>query len=366
MEQVVLKLKSEQFYIYGGSHFGQALNTYLCQIGLKPKAILDRCPKASHFDRTPCITFPALKIEKKLPILVTILGFDGVYESLNDYGFEEIIETLDVFSAFPKALEILNECGVLWMQAPREYQVDQVKCAQLQSLWADRHSKETFDKIVNYRTTPCALYYPHPQRYEMYFPPDIPKLYDYLDLRVLDVGAFDGDTLDGFARRFKDKVSDYVAIEVSEKNIQKLNERLLSNFGVPVKVIRTAVGVPKGCSLKVVEMESATVVELVDDKDSEEGSFVQSSNLGDLLHRFQSNILKMDIEGADFAAIKQASDYIAKHLPTLALSLYHCPKDLWEIPLYIESIAPNTYNFYLRQEGHWLLETQFYAVPKFL
>lgn len=362
----MLELKSEQFYIYGGSHFGQALNTYLCQIGLKPKAILDRSPKASHFNGTPCIKFPASNIEKKLPILVTILGFEGVHESLNDFGFAEIVETLDVFSAFPKALEILNECGVLWMQAPRENQVDQGKCTQLQALWADRHSKQTFEKIVNYRTTPCAPYYPHPERYEMYFPNDIPKLYDYLDLRVLDVGAFDGDTLGEFARRFKDKISDYVAIEVSAKNIQKLNERLLGNLGVPVNVIRTAVGVPEGCSLKVIEKESATVVELVDEKDSDIGSFVESSNLGDLLHRFQSNILKMDIEGADFAAIKQASNYIASHLPTLALSLYHCPRDLWEIPLYIESIAPNKYNFYLRQEGHWLLETQFYAVPKFL
>ena len=36
----------------------------------------------------------------------------------------------------------------------------------------------------------------------------------------------------------------------------------------------------------------------------------------------------------------------------------------WRIPLFINRIAPDKYHLYLRQEGHWGLETILYAIPR--
>ena len=44
------------------------------------------------------------------------------------------------------------------------------------------------------------------------------------------------------------------------------------------------------------------------------------------------NVIKMDIEGAEMAALEGASQVIREFKPRLAISAYHKPEDLWEIP----------------------------------
>lgn len=44
------------------------------------------------------------------------------------------------------------------------------------------------------------------------------------------------------------------------------------------------------------------------------------------------DVIKMDIEGAEMAALEGASQVISKFKPRLAISAYHKPEDLWEIP----------------------------------
>lgn len=58
------------------------------------------------------------------------------------------------------------------------------------------------------------------------------------------------------------------------------------------------------------------------------------------------NFIKMDIEGAELRALKGASNTIASFKPKLAISVYHLWNDLYEIPLYINSVR-NDYSFYL-------------------
>ena len=49
----------------------------------------------------------------------------------------------------------------------------------------------------------------------------------------------------------------------------------------------------------------------------------------------------MDIEGAELDALNGAKATIRKHLPKLAVCLYHVQEHLWEIPLKInDSILP--------------------------
>lgn len=52
---------------------------------------------------------------------------------------------------------------------------------------------------------------------------------------------------------------------------------------------------------------------------------------------------------------------IAHMLAKLAISLYHKPEDMTEIPLYIQSLVPE-YKFYVRHHSNCYTETVFYAI----
>lgn len=59
------------------------------------------------------------------------------------------------------------------------------------------------------------------------------------------------------------------------------------------------------------------------------------------------DFIKMDIEGAEYEALKGAAHTIATHRPKLAVAVYHKPQDFDEIPRYIHQLVPE-YRFYLK------------------
>lgn len=73
--------------------------------------------------------------------------------------------------------------------------------------------------------------------------------------------------------------------------------------------------------------------------------------------------IKMDIEGAEYEALKGAENIISAYHPKLAVSIYHKAEDIWELPQLILSFYPE-YIFYLRHYSLSSEETVLYAVPK--
>ena len=75
------------------------------------------------------------------------------------------------------------------------------------------------------------------------------------------------------------------------------------------------------------------------------------------------DFIKMDIEGAEMSALAGAAGVIAEFKPRLAISAYHKPEDLWEIPRKLKELNPD----YEIMFGHhtpigW--ESVFYAVDR--
>lgn len=361
-----MQLQNQQFYIYGAGIFGKALADTLLAAGLKPTAFLDRAPKTVAYRDIPIQQFEKTVSQTKFPVLVTVLGYPGTETSIREAGFLQIYNAIEVMSFFPAAVATLNQCGFLWMQAPASLQYNDIACSTFLTLLADDHSKRTFKQICNFRQYPSAEHYPQPETYEMYFPPEIPRLYDYPLIRLLDVGAFDGDSLAGFYRRWPDRLTAYTGIEISTQNIEAFWQRVegLGMSAEIIKLIKGAVGVPTGQQLMIEENKSATRIKLLSqDEYCPAAQLVDSYDLGVIAADMDCNVLKMDIEGADSAALIQALPYIIRHTPTLALSVYHQPEDLWQMALSVEQAYPGKYLWYLRQEGHWGLETICYGVP---
>jgi len=83
-------------------------------------------------------------------------------------------------------------------------------------------------------------------------------------------------------------------------------------------------------------------------------TFVVESNLSKI------DYIKMDIEGSELSALTGATDSINAFRPKLAISLYHKPNDLYEIPLYISKEFP-FYKMYIEHYSIHNEETVLYC-----
>ena len=60
------------------------------------------------------------------------------------------------------------------------------------------------------------------------------------------------------------------------------------------------------------------------------------------------DLLKLDVEGAEAAALAGAQQTILQNRPAISLSLYHRTEDLWTLPLHIHELLPEK-KLYLRR-----------------
>lgn len=72
-----------------------------------------------------------------------------------------------------------------------------------------------------------------------------------------------------------------------------------------------------------------------------EGSLhIQVVALDDVLPSFNPTLIKLDIEGAEPAALRGAAGTIRRNQPKLAVSVYHEPDHLWKIPVLMRELLP--------------------------
>ena len=183
------------------------------------------------------------------------------------------------------------------------------------------------------------------------------KLYEDIihlsdDEVIVDLGAYDGDTIREFLSVTDGKYKKIYAFEPDEKNFRKLTRKTENldriekfNLGAWDKK-ETLFFAKKGGR---------------NSRKDEDGIPVSFDSVDNLVSD-KVTFLKMDIEGAEAKALDGARQTIEKYLPKLYVCAYHRNEDMYVLPQKIKEFD-SRYNVYFRHHPYipaW--ESNFYAV----
>lgn len=178
---------------------------------------------------------------------------------------------------------------------------------------------------------------------------DILKLTD--NETIIDLGAYDGDTIREFCTATNGKYQSITALEPDAKNYKKLvkNTEGMDN----VKCLN--MGAWNERDTLIFSTKAGRNSKL-----SAEGVSVEVTDIDSL--NIPASFIKMDIEGSELKALCGMEKTIKEYSPKLYVCAYHRNEDLFALPLKIWSINPN-YKIYFRHSKYipaW--ESNFYAV----
>lgn len=340
--------------IYGTGTMAQTVYKTLTQNGVFIKGFVDHRTFIQPF-LCDCPIYGLESVQKAVVIIAIHnreVDIAGLINRINAYHPLRIISLIELYDNFGDMLG-----GRFWLTNRNFYSPFLPLIEEVDSLWADDISRSFYAAILEMRLSGNYAALPAPDLSHQYFPLDIPGWEQPLNL--IDCGAYDGDTLHSFLVNgwaFKS----IAAFEPDHNNFSKLVRFAASHKEDLGSVTLWPCGVSS----------STTQIKFDSGKGEASSAFaggetvIQCVALDDVLPAFNPNLIKMDIEGAEFDALLGASHLIKSCYPGLAISIYHRPEHLWQIPLLVRSIAGSHYSFYLRLHGHNSFDSILYAVPQ--
>ena len=173
----------------------------------------------------------------------------------------------------------------------------------------------------------------------------------------MDCGAFNGDTVQEFVNWSGGNYSKIFAVEADPVNFAALEKFIAEkNYQNVVAVNCGAWNEKTTLTFSETNNTSSAV--------SAEGNIkIHADTIDNITGGEKISLIKMDIEGAELAALQGAAETIKKFKPALAVCAYHKAEDLITLPQFIKSLNPN-YKFYLRKHTFASdTELVLYAIP---
>lgn len=345
----------EPLLIYGAGAFGREVYQILRQQACKVHGFLDGY--AADGDRLfdlPVwnLTNVPQAVKEMQPLVLFSIVMDGteraaVMDTIRKAGFSQIRPSQSL------------RC---WMvqpddQTPEEtlktyYQTRRSRLEAAAALFTDPRSQMVYQGNLRAHMTrnyaDCTWEEPMA---EQYFPPDIPWK---RHTRVVDCGAYIGDTASQWLQQ-EGTLEQYIGLEPNPANFARLrtfcsthSQQLgaITLFPCGVDHVTGLSGFQTGTGSGRVDATGDQIVPCV--------------ALDDVLQNQPVDLIKMDIEGAEYRALKASRQLITTARPDLAICVYHHTNHLWDIPLLLHEWDLG-YTFWLRTYNDCTMETVLYA-----
>lgn len=343
----------DSLLIYGAGLAGQRIHRALARRGHTVHGFLDRDTTLQEVNSLPVTTAGAWARENDEASACVIVGLfnplvdtGAVIRELQAQGYGKVVNLVELMRDY-----LEGEAFHYWLVDPRFYDRHADRIATLRASLADTTSQALLDCIVEFRTNGDASVLPPPDP-QQYFPKDLPRWPQAL--RFIDCGGYTGDTvqaLEAAGYRFE-------ALATFEPNLTQY-AMLTSNLKHIAGAAHFPCGVSDSNRLAGFDPSLGAGGHLLE----AEGEPIVCLRLDDALPGFAPNLIKMDIEGEEPAALRGAINLIRQYRPHLAISIYHRPEHLWELQAQIQALALG-YRFHLRCHAMNTFDTILYAIAE--
>ena len=176
---------------------------------------------------------------------------------------------------------------------------------------------------------------------------------------MADLGAYNGDT----AREAMQKCPqlDFIlAVEPDRRNFRKLSDWAANGTGKCV-IECHRVAISDTCGEAAFDSSGNRNAGLCTGRTDDT---VHTDTLDNLLGGRRVDYVKLDVEGAEHAALCGAANTIRAHRPVLRVAAYHRSEDLFDLPLLLAQLCEN-YRFHLvRAKGYPAWDIDIVAIPE--
>ena len=344
-------LQTEQLLIYGAGLAGRRIRHALEERGYPVHGFLDQDSTLQEAEGLPVATAEAWAQKNEATGTCVIVGLFNpqietwiVIRELQALGYGKVVNMVELMRDY-----LEGEAFRYWLVDPRFYAHHTDRIVALRAGLADTASQTLLDCIVEFRTSGDSGVLPAPDP-QQYFPEDLPRWPEAL--RFIDCGGYTGDTvqaLEAAGYRFE-------ALATFEPNLVQY-ATLTSNLRHIPGAAHFPCGVSDSNRLAGFDPSLGSGGHMLE----ADGEPIICLRLDDALPGFAPNLIKMDIEGEEPAALRGARNLIHEFRPHLAIGVYHRPEHLWELYEQIQSMSLG-YKFHLRCHARNTFETILYAI----
>lgn len=214
---------------------------------------------------------------------------------------------------------------------------DMIRCRKLLT---DEESRLIFDDCIAFRMTGRLKYLARTQS----FADSVTSLFGGRQYdTVIDGGAFKGDSTSDLAALHPGSI---IAVEADPKTYLKLCAYGETESRCEVKPVNAALWNESG-TLDYTSSGSRGSGESGRNRRAKVTA-VPAVTIDGLCRDTRADLIKLDIEGAEWEALAGGRETILRDQPDMAVSLYHRTDDFWRLPLYLKELLPH-HQLFLRR-----------------
>ena len=333
--------------IFGVAKLGQKTFNELQKLKIKVSEFSDNNSQKWGKDIYGVKIIPPYEIKKEQTVIIASRYVKDIYFQLTNNNINKIIPHYVLSTVFPKYFP--NSLYANWYNdivAQREI------VYKAYNSFADNYSKELFYQLLNFRKSLSPIDLPEISDEEQYYP----HFWKLEEKEIfIDVGAYNGDIFLQFLKHSNGIFDKYIAIEPDSLSYNEFIKNIPIDYKEKVITFFAGAGSKEK---QVFFNETGGDYSKITNKGNKKINII---TLDEICKSYEPTTIKMDVEGYEINALRGARKTISRNLPKLAISIYHIPNHLWQIPAFISKICSG-YKFYLRHHEPEIFGTVLYVI----